>query len=197
VSSWVAVAVAVLSALGAIAAAVIAGMAAARTKKAEIDAARLVELEKRLATTKEVAFEPFVVAVGRFFDGVGQDLSPEELFEILGQPLRDFMNSVQIYGSDDTVRAAMHLMQAMYHDAPPLVQSRLLGDLLLQLRRELGDPGTAIGSADMLGIRMNDAFTDPEHHANLSDSLDKVFARHSWTPPWLPAAGGTEPPLPG
>lgn len=38
----------------------------------------------------------------------------------------------------------------------------------------------------MLGIRMNDAFTDPEHYANLSEPLDKVFARYRWSPPWLP-----------
>lgn len=126
-TSWIPVVVALVSALGAIAAAVVAGRSAARTKRAEIDAARLVELEKRLATTRAEAFEPFVVAVGRFFDGVGQGLPPQELAEILGQPLRAFMNSVQIYGADDTLRAAMHLMQAMYHDAPPLVQSRLLG----------------------------------------------------------------------
>jgi hypothetical protein len=100
------------------------------------------------------------------------------------------MNWVQVYGTDDTVLASMHLMQAMYHGCPPLVLSRLFGELILQLRRELGDADTALGLADILAIRMNDAYTDSEHLANLSDPLDEVLARYGWTAPWLGAPPG-------
>jgi hypothetical protein len=176
--------VALVSALGAITAAVIAGRSATRSKQAEIRAAHAVELEKRLAVAKTGVFEPFIEAISEFLAGtVGAPggTSPVQDFE---KPLWAFAHWVQIYGTDDTVRATAHLTQASYADAPPIVLFRLLAELLLQLRRELGDPMTALAAVDLVAIRTSDTYFDAESYASLSDPLDTLYARHNWTPPW-------------
>jgi hypothetical protein len=112
--------------MGAVTAAVVAGRSATRAKRAELDATRIADLERRLAAARTEVFEPFVEAIGLFFDSINGQASASELSEILTKPLLRFINWAQIYGSDDTVRAAMHFMQGTFHDAPEFVGIRLI-----------------------------------------------------------------------
>jgi hypothetical protein len=59
-----------------------------------------------------------------------------------------------------------------------------MGELILQIRRELRDPATDLSVADFLGCRLNDGFTNSTYHADLTDPLPQVFERYNWVPPW-------------
>jgi hypothetical protein len=185
-TDWVPVIVAGVSAAGALGAAVVAGVAASRTKAAELGATKAVELEKRLSSSRTEVFEPLVEAVGRLWDHIatGKPMDPPTFEQIAGAPIRRFTHWVQIYGSDDAVRASLRFMQGTYGGAPPLVLVRLLGDLIVAARRELGYADTEIRAVEVLAMRITDAYTSPEYYADLTDPLETVCARHGWRPPW-------------
>ncbi len=183
---WIPVIVASLSALGAVVAAAIAGRSAGRTKKAEIEASRIVELERRVSISRAEIFEPMVAALLRVWDltSDGQTGDADAFEEAAGADIRRFMHWVQIYGSDEAVRVSLRFMQAIYHSPPPNIVMRLIGELIVVARRELGYPETDITALEVLGMRITDVYTDPEIYADLTQSLPRVFARYDWTPPW-------------
>lgn len=178
-----------IPALGAVVAAGYAGREARRSKAAELQASRILDLERRLSESRQKVFEPMVEALGRFVDsiGQGQNADPDTLKEILLDDLFRFAHWVQIYGSDEAVHATMHFMQALWAQAPANILIRLQGELILAARRELGHPSTEVKPVENFAMRINDAYTDMAWRADLSDPIDVVFARHKWTPPWLAA----------
>lgn len=180
---WIPVIVSVVAASGAITAAVASSRAAARSS-------RIMELERRLSESRAQVFEPMVEALLRIWDLTASGRSGDEKAyeEAAGQDLRRFVHWVQIYGSDDSVMVAHRFMQALYHDPPPNVVMRLIGELVLVARRELGYADTEITPIELLGMRITDVYTDANIRADLTLPLDEVFTRHSWTPPWSAAA---------
>ncbi len=100
-STWIPVIVAVLSAI-------LAGLFALRTKRSELRAQRLIEIERRTAASKGEIFEPLVRSLGEMWQQIGELGEGEELppdwFEQKVMPVwKEFMTWVQIYGSDETV----------------------------------------------------------------------------------------------
>ena len=185
-SSWIAIVVAVVSAAGAIAAAIVAARSAAKTKQAELQAARLLDAEKRLSGLRAEVFEPLVEAIGRLWDAISkkQKIDAQAFDQIAGNDIRRFTQWVQIYGSDEALEAALRFMQATYNPPPEMVLVRLLGELVVAARRELGYPDTRIGALEVLAMRISDAYTNSAYRADLTDPLEIVFARNGWTPPW-------------
>lgn len=185
-ATWIPILVAAVSAIGAIIAATVAAIAAGRTKRAELQADRILELEKRLAESQAKVFEPMVEAVGRLWDHMAakKPIDPATMKKVALDDIVRFTHWVQIYGSDESVKAALHFMQASYNNPPPTVLTRLLAEMILASRRELGYPDTNVTALDILAMRITDAYTDSKIGADMSDPLDVVFARHSWKPPW-------------
>jgi hypothetical protein len=183
-----------IPAVGAVAAAGYAAREARRSKTAELQASRILDLERRLSESRQKVFEPLVEALGRFVDFMGKGEALDDLDvlkELLLDDLFKFAHWVQIYGSDEAVHATMHFMQAVWAQAPANVLIRLQGELVLAARRELGHRDTEIKPVENFAMRINDAYTDPAWRADLSDPIDVVFARHGWTPPWAPVADST------
>ncbi|MEU8418351.1 hypothetical protein AB0C24_36610 [Amycolatopsis japonica] len=94
---------------------------------------------------------------------------------------RRFDTWVNVYGSDGIVKAYSRLMQGLPAGAPPDIQFRLYADFLIEVRKDIGDPGTAVDRMQILGPRS----------ANLSDrrsltdaDFDTVCKRLGWVPPW-------------
>jgi hypothetical protein len=187
-ASWIPIAVATVSAIGAIAAAIVAAISARRTKQAELQADRILELEKRLAESRAKIFEPMVEAIGRLWEHIAASgpLDAATMKKVALDDIVRFTHWVQIYGSDDSVEAALHFMQASYHEPPPSVITRLLAEMVLATRRELGYPETTVTALEILAMRITDAYTDPSHRADMSDPLNTVFDRYNWQPPWAP-----------
>lgn len=180
--SGIPVIVAVLSAAGAIAAAALAARSASRTKTAEIEAARVLQPERRRAEI----FESLVEALFSVWEltAAGKAGDAKAFEKTSGAAIRRFMHWVQIYGSDEAVTACLQFMQAIYHAPPPNVLMRLLADLVVVARRELGWPDTQIGPLEVMGMRITDVYTDAEIYADLTEPVARVFRRHNWIPPW-------------
>lgn len=174
-SRWIPVVVAVVSAL-------ISGYFAQRSRAAELQGQRIVDLEKRLAAAKGEVFEPLIEAIGRLWDRIAKgDDVPPQWFETA---FSRFGHWVQVYGDDESVRAYHRYMQAIYANAPVTVTMRVLGELILVARRELGRPDTSIDAADIMGIRITDLYEDGVPVAWARLPLDEVFASEGWVPPW-------------
>ena len=177
----IAVVVSVISALGAIAAAVVAGRFAGRTKQAELNALRVIELEKRVAGMKEETYRPMVEMLRSMWDTAkgGKQQNQREMVQTLSR----FTASAQMYGSDDVAVAFHKMMQAAYSNPPPEVMMRYIAEMLLALRRDLRGPETSITIVDLLGMRINDMYqTDMAEKYSLSE--EAFAAEVGWTPPW-------------
>jgi hypothetical protein len=179
-ASWIPVVVAVLSAL-------LAGYFARQTKGAEIQAQRILELEKRIAASRADVFEPMVEAVGKFWERTAKtsgNLPDSWTEKNLLPAFSRFGHWVQIYGSDETVWLYHRFMQAIFADAPSTVIMRLLADLILAARKELGNPDSALNAVDIMGIRINDIYVNgvPMAWASLPES--ELYENEAWTPPW-------------
>jgi hypothetical protein len=83
---------------------------------------------------------------------------------------------------------ALHFMQASYHDPPPQIQIRMIGDLIVTARRELGYADTDIGPVEVRGMRINDIYEDEAMLRALTDPFEAVAAELDWVPPWTRAA---------
>jgi hypothetical protein len=178
-ASWIPVVVAVGSA-------VVAGWFAAMTKRSEIRSQRLIELERRTAATKGEIFEPLIEALGQWWEKIGseEELLPEWFEENVMPSFKRFMTWVQIYGSDETVWVVHRYMQAIYADAPVNVTMRLLAELVLALRHELGQPDSKATALDIMGFRINDIYEDGIGLAWTRLPERELYKHEGWTPPW-------------
>jgi hypothetical protein len=172
-------------AAGAIAAAAVAARAARRSKATEVQATQLLDAERRISESRQKVFEPMVEALGRFLQLTMEDKFDDAAAKVFLSDMGRFAHWVQIYGSDESVIATMHFLQAVWQEAPTNVLIRLQGELIIATRRELGYPDTRIGCLESFALRINDVFTTPGWRADLTDPLDDVFARHRWLPPWV------------
>jgi hypothetical protein len=168
-------------------AAIVAGRYALRAKAAEFQAARVLELERRLATSKAEVLEPMVEAVGRMFELVTQGKAGDQdaFEEVTGPAFRKSLHWVQIYGADETVLTVHKMMQSFYANPPPEIALRLVGELLIAARRELGQPDTKLDALDLMGIRINDLYSgDPRLMRCLRIPEKELYAEVGWHPPW-------------
>ncbi len=109
--------------------------------------------------------------------------SPQDQHEI-SERLQRYLHWVQVYGSDEAVRASVRFMQTIYTEPPAEIVVRMSGELVTTVRRELGDSDTTITALEVMATRVSDAYTNDEYYAALTDPLETVFARYEWTPPW-------------
>lgn len=127
-------------------------------------------------------YQPVINFLGGMLDPeVAASMSPEEVKTKLG----DFARWVVIVGSDDSVRAFRNLMQGTFNSAPPVLLLRLFADFQLAARRDMGDPETEITPVDVLGMRINDLYSDGgDLYTVLSLPFDEACAAVGWLIPW-------------
>jgi hypothetical protein len=173
-----------LAALGAIGAALIAGRFAAKTKEAELRAQRAMEIEKRLAASKEEIYTPMVEMLRQIIDSASPGGRHVQISEKkLRETLSKFWTWVQMYGSDDALRASHRFSQALYSDPPPRIAMRYLHELLLSIRRDLGHPETEATLVDLAGLRVTDIHQAQNKQA-LTMPEEELWARENWKAPW-------------
>ncbi|MGH3833859.1 MAG: hypothetical protein ACRDRS_26045 [Pseudonocardiaceae bacterium] len=95
---------------------------------------------------------------------------------------RDFATWIGIYGSDGAVHAFHNFMQAVYRNPPPAVLMRLYGDFMVEVRKDIGYPDTAVRREHLLGMRVTDIYEIPDV---IDPSFEEICARLDWQPPWL------------
>ena len=170
-----------LAPLSAVFAAALAGFFAWRSRLAQTATERAIEREKRLATVKAETYKPIIELFQEILDGTKSNKQPNP--RKMRSSMSDFATWAQIYGSDDVVRSFHRFMNASSGNPPPTVSMYYYGQLLLAIRRDLGDPDTAIGVGELVGIRMNEFYeTDLSRLLVLDERtfLDSV----DWSPPW-------------
>lgn len=174
----------VLSVAGSVAAAIVAGFFATQARRAESRERRIIELEKRIAAHKAEVYEPMLEFFRRLFDETVSEadsstLSPEEMLETISK----FATWIQIYGSDEAVRAFNRFMQASYTEPPPQILMRFYGELVLAARKDLGPHDTSIAIIDLMGIRLKDVY-DPGFRDVFAMKERDLFREYGWSPPW-------------
>ena len=171
-------------------AAIYAAWAAAKAKASEVEATRLRELEQRLSERKMEIY-------GRIMAALGNLLTPEEARRLapkapknkpggdsLESAIRDFMNDVVIYGSDDVLRAFTRFRLASDTNPPAPVIIRLVSDFMLAIRRDLDGGQSAVTGIEMIGMRINGLYDEPKVIAALREPFEVVCDQNEWTPPW-------------
>lgn len=171
----------VISSLASITAAVLAARSAERARAAESETARLRQLEERLSEKKVAMYEPLIIALGNMLlpgDGRAKALAAA------AKVLPTFMNQVVVYGSDEVLEAYARFRVGTATEPPPYVTFNLVASLILAIRRDLAGPGSKVTGLQVIGMRVNDLYNQPELVHALSSPLDEVAKRHGWTPPW-------------
>jgi hypothetical protein len=171
-----------LPTLTAIVAALVAGGFAYRANQATIASQRIVELEKRLATSRLETYKPLMEAIAAYFaKGEPSNQEVKRRNDRLLAALSDAALWVPIYGSDETVRVFHRMMQVAFSGAPANIMLRTYGQFMLAIRRDLGDTSTSVDIVDLLGIRINDIYTLGR---NLQLSDEAYYRQEGWVPPW-------------
>ena len=114
--------IAVIPALASIAAAIVSGRFAGKARRAEAEAARLRELEERLAGKKYDMYEPIL-------RGLGQMLLPGNAKKALPEvekAMPNFMTFVAVWGSDKALRAFSRYRLGSSTSPPPEIVLRLV-----------------------------------------------------------------------
>jgi hypothetical protein len=178
-ATWIPVVVAILSAL-------VAGWFAFITKRSELRSQRLIELERQSAATKAEVFQPLVEGIGQFWEQASKDggVTPEWVDKNLMPRFTNFMTWAPVYGADETVWAFHRYAQGVYGDAPTNVTMRLMAELVLALRRELGHPGSKVTALDLMGFRLTDIYQDGVGVPWARLSEQELYKLENWTPPW-------------
>jgi hypothetical protein len=110
----------------------------------------------------------------------GIQASPEEV-----EPkIAEFSTWITIYGSDETVEIYHNFMQAAFNQAPGLVASRLYAEFILATRRDIGYPDTSVTALQIMGMRVNDLYSEAEYHRAMDLSFEEPCRQEKWTPPW-------------
>jgi hypothetical protein len=183
---WIAVVVAVVAAAASLVATLIAARAQASVQEATADAARLRELEARVAERKYETYKPMLdylhlsVAGGVDFPSLTED--EQRNYRTM---VHDFGTWISIFGSDEAVRAYQRHTQATFHGPPPIpVLFRLWIDLLLAARRDMAHPETTSTPDDVMGIRIRDVYTSELAVDACTLTVDELCEKYDWTAPW-------------
>jgi len=183
-SDWIIpLVVAAVPAIASIVAAILAVRSARASRAAEIEAARLRDLEDRLAERRYDTYQPMIDLLRRMMDGTKTGTKVSER-ESTGK-LSEFGAWISIFGSDDALRAYHNFMQGAFRGAPTPIAMRLYADFLLAVRKDMGDSSSASTQAEVLGIRINDLYDDPTFRDMATLSFEDLCKRHDWQPPWL------------
>lgn len=152
------------------------------------------ELEQRLSERKMEIYGRIMAALGNLLTPEEARRPPEEARRPAPKAPKnkpgedtaifDFMNNVVIYGSDDVLRAFTRFRLASNAEPPTPVIIRLVSDFMLAIRRDLDGGQSAVTGIEVIGMRINGLYNDPNTIAALTEPFEVVCAQNEWTPPW-------------
>ena len=99
--------------------------------------------------------------------------------------LHEFFVWVSIYGSDDSVIAFRNFQQAASSGVPPEITARLYADLVVAARRDIARSDTQIGPPEIIGMKVNDLYSNPDYYRTMALPFKEVCEHYGWTPPWF------------
>jgi hypothetical protein len=182
-AEWITILVAGIAAAAAVIAAIVAALSARSTKQLELRAQRTRELESRISERKIDVYKPMIELLGNVISNAahGIQTAPEETTS----KIAEFTTWITIYGADETVRTYHNFMQAAFNQAPMLVTSRLYAELILASRRDIGYPDTSVTALQIMGMRVNDLYSEAEYRHAMDLPFEELCRQEKWSPPWM------------
>lgn len=182
-AEWITILLAGIAASTAIIAAIVAALSARSTKQLELRTQRTRELESRISERKIDVYKPMIELFGSIMSNAahGVQASPEEVTP----KIAEFATWITIYGSDETVEIYHNFMQAAFSQAPGLITSRLYAEFILAARRDIGYPDTSVTALQIMGMRVNDLYSEAEYRRAMDLSFEELCRQEKWTPPWV------------
>jgi len=182
-AAWITILVAGIAAAAAITAAIVAALSARSTKRLELQAQRARELESRISERKIEIYKPMIEMLGRAISP--SVLENPSASEENSEKIAEFSTWIAIYGSDDTIKIYHNFMQAAFNQAPVLVASRLFAEFIIAARRDIGYPDTTVTALHLMGMRVNDLYSEDEYRLAMSLPFEELCQQENWEPPWL------------
>jgi hypothetical protein len=161
-------------------AAVVAMRSASKAGQAEAEAARLRQLEERVAQKKYELYQPILKTMGDLLTPGRGAAATKDMESVLPE----FMTFVSIWGSDEAVTAFFRFRSAASTQPPAAITVRLVADFLLAARKDLAGPDTSVTGLETIGMRINDIYKQPTYIDAFTLPFDELAKRHDWTPPW-------------
>lgn len=168
--------VAIIAAVASVFAAVVAGVFARSARRLEAQLQRRDNVHERNVERKQEMYAPVIEMIQHMF--VTDDQPTDEQLE----KKRHFDLWSKVYCPDDVLAAYSRFSVMGNGDYPPgEVQVRLYADLLLAIRKDLGDPYSNLTRLEL----MDDTTALYEDKYFLTEpNLDRVCKRYGYTPPW-------------
>jgi hypothetical protein len=195
-SSTPTIIVAVIAAVASVIAAVIAARSARSSKRIEIQAQRIRDLESRISERKYNVYEPFLEMIGNFFD------QTEKGRAAIADPTANverfvgFAKQITTYGSDEVVEAYHKFVLATSNNPPVNIMTRLMADFLLAVRKDLSYPDTQISGTTLIAtsFRVGDFYSQGRDFQKIMTlPLTEACKLANWPEPWVfraaPAVG--------
>lgn len=177
---WLSITIAVVPAAASIVAAVIASRYAARARVAEAETARLRAAEERLAERKFKLYEPMLQAFGNMMlPGNSATALPAA-----EAAMPAFLNFATMWASDGALRAFFRFRIASATTPPPEITLRLVSDFLIEARKDLSGTETTVTGLEVIGMRVNDLYSNPNFVQAFTLPLEELAKIHHWAVPW-------------
>ena len=186
-STLVTIAVALMAAIASIVAAVVAARSAGSSKRLEVQAQRIRDLESRISERKYKMYEPFLEMINNFFDHTDKGRAAIADVEANVEGFVGFSKQITTYGSDEAVEAYHRLTMATANSPPVHIVTRLMADFLLAVRKDLSYPDTGISGTTLIAttFRVNDFYQQgAEFRKIMTLPLSEACALVGWRQPW-------------
>jgi hypothetical protein len=186
-TTLVTIAVALIAAVASIVAAVVAARSAGSSKRLEVQAQRIRDLESRISERKYKMYEPFLEMINNFFDHTekGREAIADPKVNVEG--FVAFSKQITTYGSDDAVEAYHKWNMATMNNAPVPIITRLMADFLLAVRRDLSYPDTEISGTTLIAttFRVRDFYQQGDEFRKIMTlPLSEACALVGWQQQW-------------
>lgn len=186
------IAIALIGAGASLMAALVAALSARSARRSDAEAQRARELEGRISERKFEVYKPMIDLFGDMLDS-NKAAEIQSRSDEIQTRLADFSTWINIYGSDEAVKAFHDFKQVAFQSAPPLIAIRVYVDFILAARRDMGYPDTRATRAHILGARINDLYDVKDFSLVLEGGFDELCRKVGWIPPWKGSDGS--PPL--
>ena len=182
-STLVTIVVALIAAVASIVAAVVAARSAGSSKRLEVQAQRIRDLESRISERKYKMYEPFLEMVNNFFDHTAKGRAA------VADPMKNvdgfvaFAKQITTYGSDAAVEAYHKWNLATVNKAPFPILTRLMA----AVRKDLSYPDTEISATTLIAttLRVGDFYQqDDTFRKIMTLPLSEACALAGWPQPW-------------
>ena len=186
-STLVTIVIALIAAVASIVAAVVAARSASSSKRLEVQAQRIRDLESRISERKYQMYEPFLEMVNNFFDksAEGRAAIADPIKNVSG--FVEFAKKITTYGSDQAVEAYHKWNLATVNHAPIPILTRLMADFLVAVRKDLSYPDTDVSATTIIAttFRVGDFYQQGDSFRKIMTlPLREPCALAGWAPPW-------------